>query len=482
MARDRGFQAASCRFAVAAAVCLLVVLSAAIGARSTQDPARTPQPRPEAFAFLRALDEAGTRGVWPGFTPASVPMALFDGENTVLRGHPSPPPEFSPVRGHAGLFIARGRHPAVTANSTREIGGVRTATIIPAAGESFDRSMLAVVEEVFHVFWLERHPAFRPDEMARYAYPLGDIANLSALLAEDEALARALDATEASGAARWAAAALAQRRSRVRAIDDDVRAYESALEMMEGTANYVSRVAVGEPPARTAERLRRARPVDGIRWRFYDSGASLCFVLDRLAPGWQARSERERDLTTVALLEEALRARKAEPARFDDAESSAFQSKAAAAIADFDVRRAQLRASVLERPGARLIISLAPGVEPFRIRRFDPVNLLVLRDGEVAHPNYLTLESASGSVELTNPGFVRGAFDGVVALTLPAGRHPLRTGIRQLTVAGLGAEPVVESGPEGLRVCGAGLSIRLRDAVVVTDGSIIRVTVNGSRR
>jgi hypothetical protein len=420
--------------------------------------------------------------VWPGFTPASVPLALFDGKNTLLRGHPSPPPEFSPVPGHVGLLIARGRHPAVTANSTREIGGVRTATVVPAPGESFEWAMLAVVEEVFHVFWLERHPAFRPDEMARYAYPLGDVDNLRALLAEDEALARAIDAPAVSGAARWAAAALAHRRSRVRALDDDVRAYESALEMMEGTANYVSRVAVGEAPGRTVDRLRRARPVDGIRWRFYDSGAGLCFILDRLAPDWRARSERERDLTTVALLEEALRAQAAEPARFDDAESSALQAKASAAVADFESRRALLRANLFDRPGARIIVTLAPGAEPFRIRRFDPVNLAVLPAGEAVHPHYLGLESALGSIELTNPAFVRGAFDGLVALTGPAGSHPFRGGIRQLTVVGLGAVPAVDSGPEGTQITAPGFSVRLRDAVVATDGRVIRVTVNGGRR
>jgi hypothetical protein len=31
-----------------------------------------------------------------------------------------------------GILITRGRHPAVAGNSTREIGGVRTATVIAA--------------------------------------------------------------------------------------------------------------------------------------------------------------------------------------------------------------------------------------------------------------------------------------------------------------------------------------------------------------
>ena len=74
--------------------------------------------------------------------------------------------------GAPGRLVAKGRHPAVAGNSTREIGGVRTATVIATPAQPVERTMLAVVEEVFHVFWLARHPSFRPNEMARYAYPL----------------------------------------------------------------------------------------------------------------------------------------------------------------------------------------------------------------------------------------------------------------------------------------------------------------------
>ena len=146
-------------------------------------------------------------------------------------------------------------------NSTRDIGGVRTATVIATPAQPVERTMLAVVEEVFHVFWLARHPSFRPNEMARYAYPLDDVENLGRLLAEDEALARALEAERIDDAAGWAAAALGIRRERVPRLADDVRVYETSLEMMEGTANYVARVSVGEPavpdggaPARPAAR------------------------------------------------------------------------------------------------------------------------------------------------------------------------------------------------------------------------------------
>ena len=194
--------------ALAGAGVILALSGAALVAQLPQAAGQPPTSSQDVFAFVRALDEAAARGVWPGFSPSGIPVALYDGEHTILLRHPSPPPEFSPMAGRPGVFIAKGRHPAVTGNSTREIGGLRTGTVIATPAQPVERTMLAVVEEVFHVFWLARHPSFRPNEMARYAYPLDDVENLGRLLAEDEALARALEAQRIDDAAGWAAAAL----------------------------------------------------------------------------------------------------------------------------------------------------------------------------------------------------------------------------------------------------------------------------------
>jgi len=102
-------------------------------------------PERDVFAFVRA----------------------FDGNTTILLCHPSPPPEFVPLCGQPGVLVMPGQHPAVAGNSTREIGGVRTATVVATPGQNVDSTMLACVEEVFHVFWLRRHTNFRPNEMAR---------------------------------------------------------------------------------------------------------------------------------------------------------------------------------------------------------------------------------------------------------------------------------------------------------------------------
>ena len=433
------------------------------------------------FAYVRALDEAAARGVWPEFTTSAVPLAVFDGERTFLFRHPSPPPEFSPVPGHPGVFLASGRYAGVQGNSNRDIGGVRTATVIVTPAQSAERAMLAIVEEVFHVFWRTTHSVFRPDELTRYAYPLRDADNLRRLLAEDEALSRALEATEAVDAARWAEAALRIRRERTAGLAEDVRAFETAIEMLEGPANYVARVAVGEPPGRTADRLRAPRPAEDIRWRFYDSGAALCLLLDRLSPGWRERIQRQPTLAIGPLAEEAVRAKGVEAATFPAAETTRLAARADAGVAELVGHQQRLRTELFNRPGWRMTVEVEEGVEPFQVRRFDPINLMVLDAGEIVHPNYLSLTVPGGSVEFTNTGFVRDTFGGTVAITSPAGAHPLRQGVRRLTIVGLSGEPTVASRSGATTLEAPGVRLTLAGADTRVEGTEIRIIVKRHR-
>jgi len=435
----------------------------------------------DVFALLQAFDTAAKRPLWPGFNAAEMPLALFDGEKTILLRHPSPPPEFSPLPDRPGILVFNGQYPAVVSNSTRQIGGVRTGTLVAKPGSDPVVNLLACIEEVFHVFWLARHTAFRPDEMARYAYPVKDRENLERLLAEDEALARALDSADGSNAAGWAAAALRIRRERTLQLEEDARAFEAALEMMEGTANYVARRAVNQRPAQTADRLRAKRPAEGIRWRFYETGTALCWLLDRFEPDWKSQCETRPDLTTIEILRAALARDGAKPKLFSETETAGFQNRAADEVDDLSGRQERLRRELLARPGARVIVESAEGAEPFSLERFDPINLFVLEEGEVAHPHYITLGSSSGSIALTNAGFSRGSYAGTVALSASAGRRPLGDGIRRLTIVGIEGTPLINR--EGTIVLTApGVKIELRGAVLQADGETTRITVGAPKR
>lgn len=460
---------------------LLVVLPflSTVPAAPARGQAPSAAARPDAFAYVRALDQAGAKELWPGFDPSSLPLAIFDGEQTFLLRHPGPPPEFSPAKGRPGVLVSPGRHPAVVANSTREIGGVRTATVIATGAQGVESTLLATVEEVFHVFWLARHPSFRPDEMARYAYPVDDAENLRPLLAEDEALARALEADGDPEAAGWAAGALRIRGDRLPRLAEETRTWETSLETMEGTANYVARRALDQGPAETARRLRGARPAEGIRWRFYETGTALCFVLDRLDPGWKARSEKQPDRPLVELLGDALARRDVKPNAFAAAEVEGFRTRAAGDVEALALRRRQLRRELLERTGPRVVVEVADGAAPFRLLRFDPVNLFVLDGGEVAHVNFLVLTGPGGTVEVANAAFSRGSFAGTVGLTTPAGRHPLRDGIRRLTIVGIRDRPRLFRSEDAIKLEAPGLRIDLPNAVARTAGDTTRIEVRG---
>jgi hypothetical protein len=251
--------------------------------------------------------------------------------------------------------------------------------------------------------------------------------------------------------------------------------------MMEGTANYVARVSVGEPASRTVVRLRAPRPAEDVRWRFYDTGAALCLLLDRLSPGWRERSDRQPTLTLVELMDETLRGRDAAAAAFSNADTAGFRANAVAGVADLRTRRQRLLAELRERQGARVVIEVMPGAEPFRVQRFDPINLMVLDAGAVAHANYLALSVPQGTIDLTNPGFVRGTFGGTVSVTEAAGRHPLSEGIRRLTIAGIQGTPKV-GGDEGtVSVESPGVRLTLRGAEAQVDGALIRIIVRRPR-
>jgi hypothetical protein len=454
----------------------LVAVAAAVPRAGGQQP-------PDAFSLLRSIDDVAARRAWPGFALSDPPIALFDGTQTLLLRHPSPPKDFVPLDAHPGVWAMKGRHPAVASNSTVDLNGVRTATVMVTPGSDREGTLLAYAEEVFHVFWLKRHANFRPNEMARYGYPVKNLDIAARLLAEDEALARGIEAADARQAAAWAATALYLRRERRALLSPDERAYETAMEMMEGTANYVARTLVGLAPANTATRLRQPRQAEQLRWRFYESRTALCLLLDRFEkgaptaePDWKTRIDAEPETTTEMLIQAAVARSGPKPARFSAEESAGFRNAAATAIADLSARQTKIRQGLLDRKGPRVVVE-APAAQSFGITRFDPINLSILDGGEVVHARFLTLSSAAGTIEVINPAFARGTFDGVVALTRGAGSHPLASGVRSFTLVGFTTVPTLDRANGRVVVEADGLRLSLSGADARVEGETIRIVV-----
>src|SRR5918911_1015435 len=191
----------------------------------------------EQFAAMAATP------LWPGFDPRAIPLAIFDGERTILVGHPHPPSGFHERADRPGTWVMVGRHPDVVANTSARIGGVATATLLldPAPPQPARAAAATAMHEAFHVFQRRAHPRWSANEAALFTYPVDDARVVALRDEETEALRRALAAAGDADAACWSAAALALRAERFARLDRQdtaLAAYERASEWNEGLANY----------------------------------------------------------------------------------------------------------------------------------------------------------------------------------------------------------------------------------------------------
>ena len=451
----------------------LVALLLAAGCRAAAPAAAGAPPAAEArtpivagrdpFSLAAAIERLGDLDLWPGFAPRGIPLAIYDGERTLLFDHPAPPGTFAPVAAREGVLAHPGRHPAVTANGSAEIGGRATATILlGGAGASAEALVGTAAHEKFHVFQRERHPGWSANEVELFTYPASDVAALALRRLESDALRRALAAPDRAAAACWSGLAMGLRRERYASLRPGAVAWERKGELAEGLAEYVERRALASPD--TGIVPAEDFPPDDLRLRVYRSGAAIGRLLDRLAPAWRDSLERRdstaRDATPLdSLLAVAARALVV-PAgarvdcAFERETRDAAVRGAARDVAALRERLAREREQLLARSGWRIEF-VAPG-EPLFPKEFDPLNVRVVAPGEVAHTRFLKLGNRGATIEMLGAG----------ALTVAAGAHPLFDGVRAVTITGLGSEPVVASDGAAITIRAEGLTADVRGAVV----------------
>ncbi|HEX6693804.1 MAG TPA: hypothetical protein VF035_03775, partial [Longimicrobiales bacterium] len=272
----------------------------------------------DPFAVVARADQLAARPLWPGFEPGDIPVAVYDGNRTLLFRHPSPPEGFKALPDHAGILVYEGRHPAVTANSSAAIGGMSTATLMPGSKASSVVSRAGVlIHEKFHVFQRSHHPGWSANEVELFTYPV-DRADLLALREmETEALRRALEGGDAKRTGCWARAAADLRRERFALIPAGAVAYERGTELNEGLATYVERLATGKWNDAS---LRSGFPPDAVRQKAYETGAAMGRLLDRLDPAWPQVLERSDSTPLDVLLDRAASVPGAVACAFTDAE------------------------------------------------------------------------------------------------------------------------------------------------------------------
>jgi hypothetical protein len=424
---------------------------------------------PLPLALLAEVDRLAARPLWPAFDPRVLPVAAYDGRQTWLFRHPAPPPGFLPSEAARGDLVFAGLHPAVRANSSATLHGHVTATALlgNTAGRSVTDLAALVIHELFHVFQRQRHADWTANEADLFVYPTDDAGLLALRRLETAALRRALTALEPSMQAAWAATAMGYRRQRFGRLPSEAVAYERGNELQEGLARYVDGKARGDLDQETV--LDQDFPADGVRARTYAVGRALALLLDRLAPGWQDALEAAETRPLDMLLETALHCNATPPAAFSPEEQTQAGERAQADVAALQRGRAEHRQAFFALPGWQVVIRVEKG-EPLWPQGFDPSNVQQLGKGAVLHTRWLRLGNAAGSVEVL----------GHPALTAAAGTHPLFTGVRTLTVAGLPERPLVRTAADdAMEVTAAGVTATFRAARLETQGRMVVVTLRG---
>lgn len=390
----------------------------------------------DVYAVVDEFDAVAARSaLWPGFEPRRVPLAIFNGDTTLLFRHPNPPQEFVSLSSRQGVWAFAGRHESVTANATAKLNGVLTATAMlkPDARRDVRGQAALVIHEAFHVFQRERHADWSANELELFVYPFEDADALRLRRLETLALARAESARAEGDAACWASAALKLRAERYARMPAGSAAYERGTELNEGLASYVEALAAGR--ARPTSLPPEDFSASEVRQRAYATGRALAVLLDRFAPDWKQKLEDGDKRPLDEALGAALSAPAAGLCEIAPPDSLRASERARRDVAALVAKREALRRDFLARPGWKLELT-AEG-SPLFPQGFDPLNVERVGAREVLHTRYVKLGGGAGFIEIINRH----------SLTEGAGEHPLFNGLRRLTVTGLASEPAVsESG------------------------------------
>ncbi len=416
-------------------------------------------------AILQAFDAMALKRLWPGYEPGKMPVAIYDGHRTWLIRHPHPPAGFVPAG--SGWLMMEGRLEAVTANSSADINGVMTATLMPAEGLDPATRAATMIHECFHVYQRKKHPSWVGNEAELFTYPAVDGEVLATRWKEEADLWSALRAGNDEFAKAYAKRAMVARAARFARVGEGATAYERGCELNEGLATLVEFRAAGRkafdtplPPRIGAEHLRNER--------VYAIGPAFGELLDRFLPGWEERLNKGGIASLDAALSESVRAADLSglPPLDPGIRRDAIRAAAEAAKA-----RASERSTYLAQPGWSIEVVAAPG-RALQTERFDPWNVESLDPGFVLHIRYLRLGNGDGRVEMLDQ---RG-------LTEAAGKHPLWDGVARFRVAGLAARPDLTRTKDGRWSLKAkGIEGEFGNAQVAWIGKALTITLGAGR-
>ena len=435
-----------------------------------------PAPNIDAVAIARQYEiDASGKSLWPNFQPGQIPIAIFDGARTWLFRHPSPPPEFAPVADMPGAFSSPGRYSAVTANTSATIAGVLTAVASGMKPAPVVRQAALMVHEAFHVYQRQHHPDWSANEADLFLYPFDQAEALQLRRLESEALRRALDAS-GDECRCWARTALDMRAARFGELTASAVEYERRTELNEGLAQYVEDQAAGQ--TRTDLPPSSEFAADQVRLRAYSSGEAIALLLDRFNPPPEATQQNPRrffgnwrdelDSGRGRFLDQVLERRLAgsKPCEFYAPEKRAALQRAQNDVGQLQRQREQALREFHALPGWRVVVESKEA--GFGSQGFDPLNVTLVGNGLVLHRRYLKAGGKGATLEM-----IEGR-----ALTEAAGTHPMFSGIRRLTIAGLTAAPSIDEKDGSVSLSAPGLKADFPKASISQDDSAKQITIS----
>lgn len=421
------------------------------------------------LSFMSELDRIESASLWPGFDPAAVPAAVFDGSRTYLFDHPRPPDAFRPLEGAGRVSVFEGQYGGVKDNDRLRIGETWVATCLarPSLGAGSEKAFSAgelaeiILEEKFQIFLARRHPDWQPDPTLLLIYPRDTDRSLTLRRCEMEAFRRAVEAEADEDAASWAAEGLRVRSQRLGLLDENTARYERNLERFEGIADFLRCAARRRPiaflPESCPDDLSDVEIPDcGSR-----AGCMIAFLLDRFSPDWKGRMEAGAYEYLETELESALRV--FPPKRtFSIADLVEIRQKAEDDILRQSAERTELLQRFLARPGFR--VEIIAGNEPLKPLSFDEAGLVRMSDGESFHRGPLSLKSSTANLEIRTE-----------ALTV----HRGSPAVSRLLLTGFAAKPSVLRGRSGTKeivvVKAQGLTLVCRNVKVLEKGTALTI-------
>lgn len=322
-------------------------------------------------------------GTWLEYSPAKIPIILFNPTDFEFINHPAP---------------TSVRPDNLAAATSQTINDVETATIPIDLFETAEKLLPIVYHECFHVFqktnfvFAEQFDFFK----ALAFYPEFDATYRALCAAETQvfndhkfSLQRKVDLLTA----------LAQRRFDLLSRTDDLLAFQKMGERNEGTASYVERKAsaalFGQLPGLV---------VCQYGWsRQYTLGAAVCELLDKLGvTGWHKQVQAGISPTEIlmgcaheeAILDE-LHLEEKEAQEKIIAEEMAYQ----------------IHNQLDEFMQAGVIRVYLPSTKEQTYRSFSPINIVSLGDGSLLHKQFLEIYLPNGKLvvhEFAVEDYVRG--------------------------------------------------------------------------